>query len=132
MACTITNNSSRGYIYETILKIDQMQKAANVETACEGCEGSLVSAFYNTKPVVFYMCNGNKLTVDVPDTNQTTSVFRIENVRSDSVILRLLTETQGEYTCTNSTVVLSIDCICCLQCLKPICCPECTKLCGQN
>lgn len=123
------NTANRGYIFDTIVRIDQMQKSANVNTACEGCEGSLVSSFFNTKPVTFYLRGGNKFEVTIPDTNLTTTFFRIENVKNDSVILRLLEIENhcSSFICTNFTVVLTIDCICAIQCFQPICCPECTK-----
>lgn len=147
MACQINqcnqNNqvtpSGKGYIYDTILKIDQMQKAANIENACEGCEGSLISAYYNTKPVAIFVRGGTLLTVQVPQTTTpatmvTTSYFRIENVKNDAVILRLLTfdETTNTYDCTQFTIVLRIECICTLQCFPPICCAECSNTCGGN
>lgn len=138
MACPNTTQTTcpttRGFIYETLCKIDQMQKAATIQTACEGCEGSLISAFYNTKPIVIYLRGGAKLTVDVPETTTTTTVFRIENIKNDCVILRLVTtnETTQALECTNYTCILTIECICSLQCLAPICCDPCTKNCGAN
>ena len=77
MACLNTNisnsNSSNALntndcMYDTISRIDQMQKAASVQTLCEGCEGSLVSAFYNTKPISIYLCSGVLFQAVVPDT----------------------------------------------------------------
>ncbi len=126
--------SSKGYIYETISKIDQMQKAATVQNLCEGCEGSLISAFYNTKPIIAYLSNGNPLTVNIPEqtTLTPTTVFRIENIKNDAVILRLIDSSTATFTCTNYTIILSIDCICALQCLAPICCDICNSGCSQN
>lgn len=124
-------NPNRGYIYETLLKIDQMQKAANIENACEGCEGGLLSTYYNTKPITVYLCGGSKLTVEIPDSETTTTYFRIEKVKNDCVILRLLQKNCQALECLNYTVVLQISCICCLQCFAPICCDECTNKCNQ-
>lgn len=130
MACSQTNyvatsTSSRGYIYDTLLKIDQLQKAASVESACEGCDGSLAAAFYNTKPIEIYLNGGTKLAFDVPNTATTTTYFRIESVKTDAVVLRLITSTNGTMECTNYTAIASIGCICGLQCFQPICCPKC-------
>lgn len=140
--CTINNTntvSGKGYIYDTLVKIDQMQKAANVENACEGCEGSLISAYYNTKPIAIYVRGEQLLTVQVPTTAvpatiTTTTYFRIENVKSDAVVLRLLVfdATTNTYDCTQYTVVVRIECICTLQCFPPICCPECAGTCGAS
>lgn len=135
MACMQNNNTqSNNYIYDTLTKIDQMQKEASIKHACDGCEGSLISAFYNTKPITIYLCSGVTFSVLVPDTspNQTTNVFRIENVKGDSVILRLLQNVNNELTCTNYTAVLKIDCICGLQCFSPMCCDACMSTCGAN
>lgn len=140
MACinqtpqTTTPTTNRGFIYDTLAKIDQMQKAATVQSACEGCEGSLISAFYNTKPITCYLCCGNTYTVTLPEvgSTETTNVFRIENIKNDCVVLRLITVTDSAYTCTNYTTILKIDCICGLQCHAPICCEACTGTCGNN
>ena len=141
MAClnnniNLTNTSSKGYIYDTLVKIDQMQKAAIVENACEGCEGSLISAFYNTKPISIYMGCGTQFAATVPGeaAGTTTTYFRIENVKSDAVILRLLVldTATNTYDCTQYTIVVCTNCICSLQCFPPICCTECTGNCGAN
>ena len=136
MACcntNMTNNttSTRAYLFDTIARIDQLQKEATLQTACEGCEGSLVTTFYNTKPVTFYLSGGATFTVTVPLDGGTTSVFRIEEVRGDSVVLRLLVADADTFTCTNYTVILRMECICALQCFPPICCDTCTRNCGQ-
>lgn len=140
MACSITSNNTNttnntsyaNCMYETISRIDQMQKAASVQTLCEGCEGSLVSAFYNTKPISFYLCSGTLFSVTVPDTTTVTSLFRIENVKGDCVTLRLLIPTDTETTCTIYTVQVRIDCICALQCFAPICCDTCPRTCATT
>ena len=137
MACQTQQTqltSTKGYIYETISKIDQMQKAATVQNLCEGCEGSLISAFYNTKPIIVYLSNGTPLTVNIPEqaTLTPTTIFRIENIKNDAVILRLIDSSTETLTCTNYTIILNIDCICALQCLAPICCELCNSGCSQN
>lgn len=138
MACLNTNisnsNSSNALntndcMYDTISRIDQMQKAASVQTLCEGCEGSLVSAFYNTKPISIYLCSGVLFQAVVPDTGATTTLFRIENVKGDCVTLRLLVEANDVTTCTIYTIQLKINCICGLQCFAPICCESCQRTC---
>lgn len=136
MASCNTNNqpttqSSRGYIYDTILKIDQLQKEATIQNACEGCEGSLMSTLYNTKPVSFYLCGGTPFSVTVPTTTNTTPYFRIEEVRNDSVILRILVANGDTFDCTSYTAILGIGCVCGMQCFPPICCDQCTRNCGQ-
>lgn len=130
MACTIsTTNSNPNYIYNTLTRIDQIQREAACVNQCEGCEGGLLSQIFNTKPISIYMPGGNLFTVINPEDNtQTINLFRIESIQNDSVILRLLLRTTGEtptVTCLNYTIILNISCICALQCFAPVCCERC-------
>ena len=123
--------SQRNIIKNTVRKIDQLQKEAAIQNSCEGCESSLFSTLYNTKPVTFYLCSGTAFAATIPtDTTVTTTVFRIEDFRDDGVILRLLTTEDGATVCTNYTAILDLDCVCAMQCFPPICCDECTRICG--
>ena len=116
-----TNTNS---IVNLLKKIDQMQKEAlfkyeNQEWTLESC---LMSAMYNTKPISIYI-NNNLFVVNVGLTQDSTSYFRIEEVRgNDTVVLRLLVLDNGILSCTNYTVVVNVNCICCLQCFNPINC----------
>jgi hypothetical protein len=122
---SLTNN----YIIETVRNIDRMQKEVSKETGCTGCNDLLVSqtTFFNTKPVIFRFGNGEAFTALAGTVE--TNTFRIQELRGSVVILRLLTldDTTGEYTCTNNTVLLDLDCVCSLQCLAPINCPCCAN-----
>lgn len=132
MACERITPTNTNYVLRTLTRIDQLQKEATTENKCEGCEGSLVSRLYNTKPISLYMVNGNPLCVTVPtEPTKTTDLFRVESVQYDAVVLRILYRDCEEIVCTSYTVIVNIDCICCLQCFDPICCEECTKVCGQ-
>ena len=129
-----TNNTCtrRAVIRSTVRKIDQLQKEATLQSACEGCESSLFATIYNTKPVAFYLCNGTTFSALIPDfSGDTTNLFRIEEVKEDGVVLRLLRLVDGAVICTNYTVILDLDCVCCLQCYPAICCEECTRACGN-
>ena len=122
----------RAVIRSTVRKIDQLQKEATLQSACEGCESSLFATIYNTKPVAFYLCNGTTFSALIPDfSGDTTNLFRIEEVKEDGVVLRLLRLVDGAVICTNYTVILDLDCVCCLQCYPAICCEECTRACGN-
>ena len=121
----LTNN----YIIETVRNIDRMQKEVSKETGCTGCNDLLISqtTLFNTKPVIFRFGNGEAFTA-LAGTEE-TNTFRIQDLKGSIVILRLLTlnaET-GEYTCTNNTVLLDLNCVCSLQCLAPINCPCCAN-----
>lgn len=129
-ASSANNTSTKSLIKNTVRKIDQLQKEATLQNTCEGCEGSLFATMYNTRPVSFYLCQGVLFSAINPDDLTTTNVFRIEDVRDDGVILRLLVVTGEETTCTNFTVILDLDCACAMQCYAPICCEECTRNCG--
>ena len=78
----------RNCIHDVVLKIDQLQKEAILEDECEGCESPLTKKLFNTRPITFYLCNGSAFTVEIPETTETTSVFRIEELRGDCVTLR--------------------------------------------
>ena len=133
MNCNQTANSqSKSLIKNTVKKIDQLQKEATLQNTCEGCEGSLFATMYNTRPVSFYLCSGVLFSVQNPDDlTTTTTLFRIEDVRDDGVILRLLVGTGEDTVCTNYTVLFDLDCACGMQCFSPICCDECTRACGM-
>ena len=126
---TNVNNVNNDYIYNTLHRIDQIQKEATCVNRCEGCEGGLLSQIFNTKPISIYLAGGVPFNVINPDDlATTTNLFRIENINGNSVILRLLVRTEGDtptITCLNHTVVLRINCICALQCFAPICCERC-------
>lgn len=138
-ACSLdTNRTSTSkttiqtnFILETVKNIDKMQKEIAKETGCTGCNDLLVSTatLFNTKPVIFRFANGETFNSVVGVGGETTSLFRIQDVKGTVVVLRLLTydETTLEYTCTNNTVLLDLKCICSLQCLAPINCPCCAN-----
>lgn len=126
MACsqTIVNTNSNNVntIAGLLKRIDQMQKDALVSNANALCESCLMNAMYNTKPVSIYV-NNTLFYANLGLTTDNTPYFRVEEVRgSDTVVLRLLVLENGVLTCTNYTVVVGINCICCLQCFNPINC----------
>ena len=126
MACTqnvtTTTTNNINTIAGLLKKIEQMQKDAlntNTNAMCQSC---LMGAMYNTKPISLYV-RGELFNVNVGLTQTTTQYFRVEEVRgNDTVVLRLLVLDEGVLTCTNYTVVVSINCICCIQCFDPINC----------
>lgn len=126
---TKNTTQTTNYIIETVRNIDRMQKEISRETGCTGCNDLLVSqtTIYNTKPVIFRFGNGETFTA-LAGTEE-TSLFRIQELKGNIVILRLLTfnATTEEYTCTNNTVLLDLNCVCSLQCLAPINCPCCAN-----
>lgn len=122
----------RNCIHDVVLKIDQLQKEAILKDECEGCESPLTKKLFNTRPITFYLCNGSAFTVEIPETTETTSVFRIEELRGDCVTLRILKQCGPKFICTNHTVILNLCCVCGLQCFDPICCEECKRRCKPH
>lgn len=126
MACsqTIMTTTTNGAntIAGLLKRIDQMQKEAITNNATALCETCLMTAMYNTKPISLYI-NNTLFFANLGLTETQTQYFRVEDVRgNDTVVLRLLVLDEGVLTCTNFTVVVNINCICCLQCFDPINC----------
>lgn len=125
MACSqtiTTTQQNASSILGLLKKIDQMQKEALINNANALCESCLMSAMYNTKPISIYL-NANLFQVNVGLTNETTEYFRVEEIRgNETVVLRLLILDNGVLSCTNYTIVVNVNCICCVQCFNPINC----------
>lgn len=126
MACsqTIMTTTTNGAntIAGLLKRIDQMQKEAITNNVTALCETCLMTAMYNTKPISLYI-NNTIFFANLGLTATQTQYFRVEDVRgNDTVVLRLLVLDEGVLTCTNFTVVVNINCICCLQCFDPINC----------
>lgn len=119
------NNKDRDCILEQIKKIDQLQKEALIEEECDNCEGGLMFKLFNTKPVILYLCKGEAFKAEIPGHEECTKYFRIQEVKGECVVLRLLVKECEKWICTNFTITLKVSCICAIQCLPPICCKEC-------
>ena len=119
----------KNFIYETVKKIDQIQKEVLLENSCVGCEGSLFSRLYNTKPVTFILCSGTRFEAQLtPQPDTTTTYFRIKELKGNSVILQLIDYTGDTPVCLQNTIILDLDCVCGIQCYSPITC----TLCNEN
>lgn len=119
---TNNTNNTNGSILELLKRLDKMQRDAVIGNAVDGCENCMLTAMYNTKPICVYS-NCNKLTAQIGVGGNTTDLFRVEAVRgNETVVLRLLENTNGTITCTSYTVVAKIECICCIQCFEPVNC----------
>lgn len=114
--------SDRGYIVDTLIKIDRMQKAASIndEADCITCQNSLLSV-NNTVPLSFILCGGAYLTSNIGVADTPTIYYKIEAIRCERyVTLRLLEDTDGVLTATEFTLTLDTNCVCALQCYPPI------------
>lgn len=113
---TINENTIAGLLR----KIDQMQRAAIANNALSRCDNCLINAMHNTKPIAVY-CGCSRFAVE--DGGMCANLFRVEEVRgNETVVLRLLEVDGDSVVCTRHTIVMRIDCICCIQCFEPINC----------
>lgn len=126
MACERVNNStntnSTNVILNTIKTIDQLQKETIMDSLCIGCTGNLITKTFDTRPITFTMQNDAKFTAFINFTDESTSLFRVEDIQGDFVLLRLLEKNGGCVTCTNQTAILDINCVCCIQCFEAVKC----------
>ncbi len=116
------NNYQRDCILETLKQIERMQKEAYKETDCVTCTGPLIKKVYDTKPVTITLKCGTKFTAYLGLTNCETDLFRVEEVKNNCVLLRLLKLEGPQVNCTNYTALVDVDCICALQCFPPVKC----------
>ena len=121
-------------ILDNIKRIDKAQKRAIIEqtSTCITCETSLLTTAFNTIPLSFITCCGNRLVGFIDLTGTPTPFFRVESVRCNKyVTVRLLEETTvGEVATlveTPYTMVIDIDCIGSIQCFSPISITLCTS-----
>ncbi len=82
---------------------------------------------YNTRPVsLFTCCTGTnwEMPYELNDTEELSTVFRIENIEGNCATFRVLAPTTVEdvttYTSTNSFFTIDLDCVLALQCLPDI------------
>ena len=115
-----------------ILKvIDILQKECSNECFPEGCDRPFLGGnecfIYNTRPITLYTRTGNLFTVNYYDNNylNTSSVFRVENVKGCCATLRILNSTVDNdtttFTATNEFVTVNLECFCILRCLNDTC-----------
>ncbi len=116
-----TNNNVMT-IADLLRRIDKMQKNAVLANETDICENCMLSSMFNTKPIAVTLCSG-QLNAFLGLAGGSTNLFRVEAVRgNDTVVLRLLENVDGVLNCTSYTIIVKIECICCIQCFDPINC----------
>ncbi len=132
MATTNVNNNNnntpltKNSIRALLERIDQMQKEVIINNLRNSCENCMLGSLNNTKPISIYTCGVIfSATIDAANTTSTT-LFRVEEVNDEIVVLRLLQNAGGTITCLNQTIVFNIECICSVQCFESINCERCT------
>lgn len=121
--------NNKNCLLDVIKLIDNLQKCSlkedSLDNSCSrpflGLGGNL--SLFNTRPVTFYHGDNSLVSIDyfVNGTQNTSSVFRIEDVKDNCVTVRLLsTNSDGTYGNTGETALININCICAMQCLSDI------------
>lgn len=122
--------------FGNILKlIEKLQKNSRCENLTDNsCSKPFLGTplnleCYNTRPITFYGCDNNLITVDYTATvdgtelTGTTSIFRVEKVNGCCVLLSLLIEnpdataTTRPYISIGQTVTINLNCVCAIKCL---------------
>ncbi len=130
------NNSSGSCCFTKTLKLINILQQSSKQDDCfdNTCSRPFLgvnvpSLCFNTRPVTFYGCNNNLITVDYSTVvngqtlTGTSSTFRVECVNDDSVVVSILipnpdpTNTVNPYITTNNTATINLGCVCALKCL---------------
>ena len=117
-------------IRETLDFILTLQKKASCSDACqEGCTRPFLGpnttlTCYNTRPIsLFTCCTGTNWTFpyDTDTGEETSTVFRIENVEGNCATFRVLIPNEsGGYSFSNSFFTIDLSCVLALRCLPDI------------
>lgn len=113
-----------------ILKvIEILQNNTCCSPACdEGCDrpilGPTASVLcYNTRPINLYTRAGGLFTATyttADGTEATSTTFRVEQVNNCCAKLRILVNTDGVITSTNSFITVNLKCMCAVSCLDDV------------
>lgn len=123
METTELANNCQNYIVDTVMRIDRLQKEAELleQNSCITCESSLINYTNNTIPVSFVLCSGTTLCAKIGTCDNSTTFFRIESIRCKQyVTLRLLELNGGCLQATNHTLIFNLDCACAMYCQAAI------------
>ena len=125
------NNTSSCCIAKTLCIIAELQNnAEKFDCGANTCDRrflgnvSTSSFCFNTRPVSFYTCSGNLISLPYSfnGTEGTSSVFRVEKVDGCCCVCRILANNSDEsselpYVDTNNFFTLNTDCVSMLRCL---------------
>ena len=115
-------NCGNNHLLEVLNLINNLQEnATSVDN--NSCSKPILgnnTTVYNTRPITFYLCNNEPLTINYGDGLE-SSIFRVENVCSDCVTVRLLNQKDdGTITITDEMATINIKCIAAIKCLNDI------------
>ena len=117
----LENNNN--YILDILSLINSLQKKSSCIETNNSCAKPILGdnniVLYNTRPISFYLCNNEPLTVSYSDGE--TSIFRVENIDGNCVTVRILvTGEDNTITATNEFATINIGCIAAIKCLNDI------------
>ena len=78
---------------------------------------------FNTRPITFYRCDNSlvALPYTTAEGQETTTVFRVEDVNDNSIRVRLLIDNgDNTYTNANTFATINLNCICAIRCLNDV------------
>ncbi len=84
---------------------------------------------FNTRPISFYLSDGSLFEATYQSISSTqpltSSIFRIEKVMDNCVLLRILEASSSPtaispYQATNQFITVNLNCICALRCLSDV------------
>jgi len=120
-------NNERNHLLDVLEMINNLQKNTQVLDNDNSCLNPILgqnnNLVFNTRPVSFYLCNNDPLSINFENNEgiESTDVFRIEGVRNNLVTLRLLVlQDDGTITSTNEFATISINCIAAIRCLQDV------------
>ena len=120
---------------KTLKLIDILQRSSEQEECFDNtCSRpflgvNIPSLCFNTRPVTFYGCNNNLITVNYTAVingetlTGESGIFRVEKVDDGCLTVSVLipnpdtTDTIRPYITTNNTATINLNCVCVLKCL---------------
>ena len=128
-------NESNCCFTKTLKLIDILQRSSEQEECFDNtCSRpflgvNIPSLCFNTRPVTFYGCNNNLITVNYTTVingetlTGESGIFRVEKVEDGCLTVSVLipnpetTDTLRPYITTRNTATINLSCVCVLKCL---------------
>ncbi|MBQ7136636.1 MAG: hypothetical protein IJO43_01510 [Bacilli bacterium] len=120
---------------KTLKLIDVLQRSSEQDECFDNtCSRpflgvNIPSLCFNTRPITFYGCNNNLITVNYTTVvngetlTGESSIFRVEKVDDGCLTVSVLipnpdtADTLRPYITTNNTATINLSCVCVLKCL---------------
>ncbi len=119
-------NNERNHLLDILELINNLQKSttgidSNLNNSCSnpilGLNNNLLA---NTRPIMFYLCNNEPLSINFEGNENSTTIFRIEDVNNNLVTIRLLSQEDSTITSSNEFATININCIAAIRCLQDV------------